>query len=265
MKVATVSVLLPSLVAGSLNHAHKHHHGLHQRALVTEVIVVTEVVTETRTEEPTTATSTLSPPSSVNSTTSVAYTLAPSSTAAKPSGDDAKNPYQTLIPTANKASVVNSCDYPVFIWSAGNKSCDGADTQRYRIESNSTYTEDLRSCKEGGISLKLSKTESAAEPMQFEYTVWPNDKNTVSYDISYLDCMKNKKAEKDTSGCAGHDGGIQAVGGGDCKKYYCLAGEWCDQMAYVVEEFGYLPNAPVGACKVDQGIAFELCAENRSH
>jgi hypothetical protein len=35
---------------------------------------------------------------------------------------------------------------------------------------------------------------------------------------------------------------------------------WCDKQAYVVAEFDYKPGAPVGAVKVDKGIAFELCA-----
>jgi hypothetical protein len=34
------------------------------------------------------------------------------------------------------------------------------------------------------------------KPMQFEYAVW-DDKRTVSYDISYLDCMKNENGEQD--------------------------------------------------------------------
>lgn len=72
--------------------------------------------------------------------------------------------------------------------------------------------------------------------------------------------MKNSNGEQDLSECAGHDGGIQAVGGGNCNSYHCIANEWCDTMAYVVEEYGYKPGAPVGACPPDQGIAFELCA-----
>lgn len=103
--------------------------------------------------------------------------------------------------------------------------------------------------------------------MQFEYSVWPTDNSLVSYDISYLDCMKNKEGEKDLSACVGHEGGIQAAGGASdderCPDYYCKANEWCDQQAYVVAEFDYKPGAPVGACAVDKGIAFEVCAGNR--
>jgi hypothetical protein len=108
------------------------------------------------------------------------------------------------------------------------------------------------------VSLKVSKTESVDKPMQFEYSVW-EDGSMVSYDISYLDCMEGQ----DLRGCAGQDGGIQAVGGGDCKKFACAPGQYCDQQAYVVAEFGYLPGAPVGGCEAAKGIAFELCAGER--
>lgn len=171
-------------------------------------------------------------------------------------------PFPPLEPITGSVSVKNSCEYPVYLWSEGHQSC-GAGAECQQIAANSTYTEEMRTCAEGGIALKVSKTKVMHEPMQFEYSVWPN-KKTVSYDISYLNCMKNKNGEKDLGGCAGHERGIQAVGGGlddaGCPDYHCKAGEWCDQQAYVVAEFDYKPGAPVGACAVDKGIAFELCA-----
>jgi hypothetical protein len=158
--------------------------------------------------------------------------------------------------------ILNSCDYPVYVWSAGDSSCTGEAASAKLIDPNESHIEPFRICHDSGISLKVSKTDSAAHPMQFEYSVWPNHV-MVSYDISYLDCMVNSNGEKDLSNCAGHDGGIQASGGGDCPDYHCLAGEWCDVQAYVVAEFGYLPGAPVGGCTVDKGVAFELCASRR--
>jgi hypothetical protein len=158
--------------------------------------------------------------------------------------------------------IQNSCNYPVYIWSGGDPSCEGPAAEAKLVEANGTHVETMRTCPQGGVSLKVSKTKSAAKPMQFEYAIWADHK-TVSYDISYLDCMNNDHGEKDLSDCAGHDGGIQAVGGGDCKKFQCPAGKWCEVSAYVVPEFGYQPNAPVGGCTVDKGIAFELCAEAR--
>jgi hypothetical protein len=152
----------------------------------------------------------------------------------------------------------NSCAYPVYIWSDGHPSCQGKSVKGTRIAPGDMHVESLRKCAEGGVSLKVSKTESVDKPMQFEYSVW-EDGSMVSYDISYLDCMEGQ----DLRGCAGQDGGIQAVGGGDCKKFACAPGQYCDQQAYVVAEFGYLPGAPVGGCEAAKGIAFELCAGER--
>lgn len=100
--------------------------------------------------------------------------------------------------------------------------------------------------------------------MQFEYSIWPTNNKLVSYDISYLDCKDNKNGQKDLSQCAGHEGGIQAAAGArndaGCPNFHCAPGEWCDIQAYVVAEFDYKPGAPVGACAVEEGITFELCA-----
>jgi hypothetical protein len=167
--------------------------------------------------------------------------------------------FSTLVPVENSATVKNSCSYPVYIWSVGNPTCEGTIADAKLLSPNSTHIETFRKCKEGGVALKVSKDKSASKPMQFEYSLW-TDHGLVSYDISYLNCMKNGNGEKDLSECAGHDGGIQAVGGGDCKAYQCIANKWCASDSYVVEEFGYQDGAPVGACALEKGIAFEICA-----
>ncbi len=174
------------------------------------------------------------------------------------------NPYKTIAPAGGSASVVNSCDYAVYVESVGQDSCDKGG-QRQLVGPRSNYTEEIRYCTSGGISLKVSKSDTMQNPMQFEYTVW-NNKNKVSYDTSFLDCLKNDHGQKDLSACPGAEKGIQAVAGAGhtiCPNFFCLGGEWCDQQAYVVAEFDYKPGAPVGACPVDQGLAFELCAGNR--
>jgi hypothetical protein len=183
----------------------------------------------------------------------------------KPANEDVKkegNSVNTLQPIANSALVKNSCVYPVYLSSIGPVSCDGTPTQGKRIEPSETYVETLRKCPQGGISLKISRTADGLKPMQFEYAVWQDNSTKVSYDISYLDCMKNNSGEKDLSDCAGHDGGIQAMGGGEyAPSYKCPANLWCDKEAYVVAEFGYKHGAPVGTCQVKEGIAFELCGD----
>jgi hypothetical protein len=85
----------------------------------------------------------------------------------------------------------------------------------------------------------------------------------MSYDISYLDCQVKTDDVFDFSACVGHEKGIQAAAP-DGPVYECVANEPCAQNAYIVPEFGYLPGAPVGSSTIDKGIAFEICAENRT-
>ena len=185
-----------------------------------------------------------------------------------PSGhpsDSGGNPFKQIEAVPGAASVLNSCPYPVYIKSDGHISCEGSQEVQL-VAPQSVYTEDLRTCKDGGISLKISKTPDMQAPMQFEYSVWPDNK-MVSYDMSFLSCLKNDHDEKDLRACAGQEHGMQTVGGTQadehCATYFCRPGEWCDKQAYVVKEFDYRPGAPVGACTVDKGVAWELCAGNR--
>lgn len=268
---STFAVLatLPFVAMAHLEHGHHHVHGeVHGRALITETVVVTETIYTTLTVAPSSsAMKTLSPSSTVNFSSNGATSItsptalpsvAPPGKPPKPTN----NPYAALLPEPNNAMIVNSCDYDVYVSSIGDESC-GPGTTCHLIGANSTYTEPIRTCYKSGISLKVSKTKDIAQPVQFEYTVWDN-KKTVSYDISYLDCMMQRDGNKDFSRCAGHERGIQAAAGEECPVFHCLADVECAQHAYTVPEFGYMPGAPVGACEVDKGIAFELCAENRA-
>lgn len=300
MRSNVIFVSLPLLPAGALhghNHAHSHlSHEVDPRALhievVTEVVTVVETVTVdslaidsvTSSAAPSSAPDVIltssttakqiqptnlsqaphkNTPSAiaVSATPSVSSSASPAaSPSASPINNTGGNPYKVLVPVGGSAMVLNSCDYPVYITSEGHSSCDGPGVKCKTIAPNGTHTEVMRTCITGGISLKLSKTEDLSKPMQFEYTVWPGDHAQVSYDISYLNCMGDGK---NLNECVGHEGGIQAIGGGSGAEFYCLAGQACDQQAYTVAEFGYLPGAPVSACKVSEGIAFELCAGDR--
>ncbi|CBX96721.1 hypothetical protein IAQ61_005418 [Plenodomus lingam] len=251
---STAGVLCLPLLASAQHarhgHVAAHDHGLHHRDLEAGVVTATEVVY---------VTVTVTAPVASTSSTSMSPTTSSDvpSIAAPATGGSS---FHELKPVPGSVSVKNSCDYPVYIWSVGHKSC-GEGNECQLIAPNSTYTEGMRTCTDGGISLKVSKTKSAEKPMQFEYSVWAIRTTTVSYDISYLDCMVGQKGAKDLSGCAGHDGGIQVVAGdASCPDYHCAANEWCDVQAYVVAEFDYKPGAPVGACAVEKGLAFELCA-----
>jgi hypothetical protein len=265
-----IALQLP-LFAVASSHGHAHAHAeIHRRALSTEVHVVTETVYTTVRVA---ASATSSSLSAIDSSSVLIGTVLPhkdvssvappvASPSVAPPQDNNDMPYKALIAEPENAIIVNSCNYDVYVWSIGDTSCSsGANGQL--LSANSTYREPIHKCNDGGIALKTAKAKAMDKPMQFEYAVW-DDKRTISYDISYLDCMKNDNGEQDLSACAGHDGGIQAAGGGDCPTYQCVANEWCPQKAYVVAEFGYQPGAPVGGCTVEKGVAFELCAQNRS-
>jgi hypothetical protein len=155
--------------------------------------------------------------------------------------------------------VHNSCQYPVYISVVGNPTCEGPSVAGKLIEANGTYIETARKCTEGGVSFKLSKDKTTTNPMQFEYSIW-TERQILFYDISYLDCMGKEVGSKNLSGCVGHERGIQAVGGGDCRAFQCGPGEYCASQGYVVAEFGNLDGAPVGGCALDMGVAFEICA-----
>lgn len=265
MRTSIVVLLALLVLAAGAQHGHgrDHAHGLrHRHALEVEVVTVTDVVYHTVTV----VASSTAPPYKPNvcckpraALTSHNFPQLKTLSAAQSTSvpDNGSNPYQPIVAVANSASVKNSCSYAVYITSEGHSSC-GPGAENKLIAAYSTYTEKLRKCKTGGISLKVSKSQDMGNPMQFEYSVW-TDEPTVSYDISYLNCMNGN----DLSACAGHDGGIQASAGDDsCPAYHCIANEMCDKQAYVVAEFDYKPGAPVGACAVDKGIAFEFCAGN---
>ncbi|PZD28837.1 hypothetical protein A1F97_10482 [Pyrenophora tritici-repentis] len=246
---------------------------MHRRALVTTVVEVTETVYTTVTVDPVGQSSSTSSASASledsmtvelpdkGASTAVSTPTSSSTVSPEPSGTKAST-YLALFPEANSAIIVNSCVHDIYVSSIGDRSC-GPSTNCQLVPSNTTYREAIRVCDKSGISLKVSKTEDMTKPMQFEYTVW-DDKKTVSYDISYLDCMVEKDGQKDMTGCVGYETGIQAKSGDDCPTYKCVGNVVCAKDAYVVAEFGYQAGAPVGACNVNSGVAFELCAENRA-
>ncbi|USP81923.1 FAD-binding-like protein [Curvularia clavata] len=260
---------IPLLAVAHLEYGHQHaHREVHGRAIKTEVVVVTETVYTTVTAAPSLSAAANLPQwsvfniSSKSAASTTSRTASPSVALPLEPSKAPDNPYSALIPQPNNAIVVNSCNYDVYVSSIGDESC-GPGNMSYRVPPNSTYIEPIRKCYKSGIALKVCKTQELKKPMQFEYTVW-DDKKTVSYDISYLDCMVERDGFKDFTQCVGHERGIQATAGKNCPAFHCLAEIECGLHAYTVPEFGYMPGAPVGACDVEKGVAFELCAENRA-
>ncbi|KAG9191141.1 hypothetical protein G6011_09229 [Alternaria panax] len=267
---SVIAFTLPLLVAGAhLGHRHNHNHADVQRCAVkTEAVVVTETVYLTLTVAP----SSSSPESSSCAAVTTSAAVIPSITVKLPekgpsditsaSASSSAHLYAPLNCESHAAIIVNSCDYDVYVSSIGNVETCGPGNICKLVPANSTYSEPVRSCGNSGISLKVSRTESMAQPMQFEYTVWP-DATTISYDISYLDCQVKTDGTFDFSACVGHEKGIQAAAPGG-PVFECAAKEPCAQMAYIEPEFGYLPGAPVGSSTIAKGVAFEICAENRT-
>ncbi|KAH7067505.1 hypothetical protein BKA63DRAFT_424283 [Paraphoma chrysanthemicola] len=257
-------------------HGHTHDHGLDLRAIITEVqvVTVTQILTVTVGTDASTPSATKSAAFIQDALSSVASagretdslqttapSTAPSSTSPQDNTAGGTIAFKSLDTIPDTVTLLNSCHYSVYLWSVGHN-CDGTDAVGQLIAPHGTYMEPIRRCEIGGIALKISRTMDASRPMQFEYTVWASDPSMLSYDISYLDCLRNDHGQKDISACAGAELGVQAVGGGDAKSFKCGGGEWCSVQAYVGPEFDYQAGAPVGGCKVHHGVAFELCAGN---
>lgn len=58
----------------------------------------------------------------------------------------------------------------------------------------------------------------------------------------------------------GHQEGLRAVAGPQCRAFHLEPGATDEGQAYFIPENGYKPNAPVGGCPSEGGVAFELCA-----
>ncbi|OCK86006.1 hypothetical protein K432DRAFT_412928 [Lepidopterella palustris CBS 459.81] len=114
---------------------------------------------------------------------------------------------------AQKAYVYNQCSFPVYLWSVSADSSSGMIT----LESGSgTYNETYKTPSVGGVSIKLSKTDSCADPTpitQFEYTLAGGD---IWYDISNVNCV--------TTSCPFSAGGMYMASGEGCPTRSCAAG-----------------------------------------
>jgi hypothetical protein len=174
--IFALALWLPLLATGALHH--HAHAGLHGRALVTEVTTITEIVTKTVFFDPPSVTSSSSSaPLSEEIVTKTTETGASSATPSHSTNNG--NPFKALSTEPQSVLVKNSCQYDIYISSVGDSSCGpGADCKL--VSAGSTHKENMRICTRGGISLKVSKTDQMASPMQFEYTVWENQQ-VVSY------------------------------------------------------------------------------------
>ncbi|CAG5181302.1 uncharacterized protein ALTATR162_LOCUS9694 [Alternaria atra] len=231
---SAIAFVLPLLAAGAhLGHRHSYDHAdIYHRAVKTNIVVVTETAYTTLTVDLISsspessscavATTSAAPPPSITvklpekgpsdiASASASSSAVQSSSAPPKSPSSNGNHYAPLNSEPHTAIIVNSCDYDVYVSSIGDVKTCGPGNICKLVPANSTYSEPIRTCYKSGISLKVSKTEAMTQVMQFEYTVW-DDKTTMSYDISYLDCqVKTDATTFDFSACVGHEKGIQAA------------------------------------------------------
>ncbi|KAF2279960.1 uncharacterized protein EI97DRAFT_106074 [Westerdykella ornata] len=159
----------------------------------------------------------------------------------------------TLEAIPGQAILKNSCPYDVSI----SVIRPMGDPTPGILQGGATYSEPLyhsTACPSpgcGGVSIKASAV-GGGPVTQFEYTAAPD--GNVYYDLSLIDCVDAPE------GCVGHEQGLKAVAGPQCRVFHLDPGSGDEQQAYFVAENGYKPNAPVGGCPAGGGVAFELCA-----
>lgn len=135
---------------------------------------------------------------------------------------------QASLALAGNAILSNRCSYDVWVWSVDQSGSSAA----IHVPARSQYSEPLRStCNGCGTSLKISKTDKlvGGAQTQFEYTI---TNNQLWYDISFVDCAKDKSADS----CPGHDKGLSMIGSDSvCGEAVCSGGSYCPKMSYYVD------------------------------
>lgn len=149
---------------------------------------------------------------------------------------------------ASSASVVNHCNFDVYLWSVSAtpgsmqtlKANGGSYSEQYQTNSNG-----------GGISIKMSTTNSlySGNPTQFEYTYTPSGQWAgVAYDISNIDGDPFKGANVNV---------VPTGSGGSCSTVQCAAGGGCTDVYYQPDN-----NYAVHTCPIDSSLTYNICAGN---
>lgn len=100
------------------------------------------------------------------------------------------------------------------------------------LKARSKKSSDLGTAQ--GQVFKASKTLYREKVALVEYSVERDGK--VWYNISLVKCLgtKNGLYTSDTSGCPGHEAGLQ-FGNKQVKSFQCAPGLWCDDQAYLYD------------------------------
>ena len=135
-----------------------------------------------------------------------------------------------------------------------------------KVHARSRYTEPIRSPPQGGVSIKVSRSEQllGGHHTQFEYAI---SNNVLYYDISLVDCAVGQ----DASNCPGHIAGLEIYSPNQrkCNRVTCKSNTFCPEKAYYVDtpvtKLGH--QEPVFGCG-DAGtgadLTFVLCQNQRS-
>jgi hypothetical protein len=168
----------------------------------------------------------------------------------QPTVDDVDIPQLSLFKrpdsTPNTLTIYNFCDYDLYFEPHIGNTIEALG----HIPAGGKLDRPFEAAPEGsGVNLKVSKIEGDfSKPVQVEYAV---SAGTVWYDISLIDCLGRTEdglRNGDTSGCAGHEAGLQMGPAKDALSFQCGAGAWCDDQAYLYEVCTQF--ASVGECKL---------------
>ncbi|OCL06178.1 hypothetical protein AOQ84DRAFT_297480 [Glonium stellatum] len=148
---------------------------------------------------------------------------------------------------AAQARVFNKCSFPVYLWSV---SADSS-SEMITLEShNGTYEEAYQTPNVGGVSIKLSKVETVANPTpitQFEYTLAGG---SIWYDISNVNCA--------TTSCPFQPTGMYMNSGEGCPTRSCEAGLPTCAGAYTASD----DNENSLSCGETSNIDLYLCTSS---
>ncbi|KAK3209331.1 hypothetical protein GRF29_69g1453989 [Pseudopithomyces chartarum] len=167
-----------------------------------------------------------------------------------------------LVAALGQLIVANRCSRDMWIWSVDQRGSSRA----IKVHARSRYTEPIRNPPQGGVSIKVSRSEQllGGHHTQFEYAV---SNNVLYYDISLVDCAVGQ----DASNCPGHIAGLEIYSPNQrkCNRVTCKSNTFCPEKAYYVDtpmtKLGH--QEPVFGCG-DAGtgadLTFVLCQNQRS-
>lgn len=152
----------------------------------------------------------------------------------------------------NTITFVNYCDYDIHYQHLGPKFDEIG-----ILKAGASKSSDLT-----GTVFKASKTLNREKVTLVEYSI--DQFNKLWYNISLVKCLgtKNGLYTSDTSGCPGHEAGLQ-FGNKNVRSFQCAPGLWCDDQAYLYDENLCKAQNPVTQCAPSDGVTMEFCASKK--